>query len=98
MGFGAALLGKPRLLILDEPTVGLDPLGIRELRCLLESLKQQGMTMAGGSLKATVDDIIGNAQEITFAFPIGKNPQQILAFLNVAPGFSKGVIHAIIPL
>jgi ABC-2 type transport system ATP-binding protein len=44
-GLGAALLGNPRLLILDEPTSGLDPIGIREIRLLLESLKQQGMTI-----------------------------------------------------
>ncbi|MGA7826137.1 MAG: ABC transporter ATP-binding protein [Geobacteraceae bacterium] len=44
-GLGAALLGNPKLLILDEPTSGLDPIGIRETRLLLESLKEQGMTI-----------------------------------------------------
>jgi ABC-2 type transport system ATP-binding protein len=44
-GLGAALLGKPKLLLLDEPTSGLDPIGIRETRLLLESLKEQGMTV-----------------------------------------------------
>jgi len=44
-GLGAALLGDPKLLILDEPTAGLDPIGIREIRHLLESLKHQGMTI-----------------------------------------------------
>jgi ABC-2 type transport system ATP-binding protein len=44
-GLGAALMGNPKLLILDEPTSGLDPIGIREIRQLLESLKQQGMTI-----------------------------------------------------
>jgi ABC-2 type transport system ATP-binding protein len=45
VGLGAALLGYPKLLILDEPTAGLDPIGIREIRQLLESLKHQGMTI-----------------------------------------------------
>lgn len=44
-GLGAALLGEPKLLMLDEPTSGLDPIGIRETRLLLESLKEQGMTI-----------------------------------------------------
>ena len=44
-GLGAALMGHPKLLILDEPTSGLDPIGIREIRLLLESLKDQGMTI-----------------------------------------------------
>jgi ABC-2 type transport system ATP-binding protein len=44
-GLGAALVGNPKLLIFDEPTSGLDPIGIRETRQLLESLKDQGMTI-----------------------------------------------------
>jgi len=44
-GLGAALIGDPKLLILDEPTAGLDPIGIREIRQLLDSLKDQGMTI-----------------------------------------------------
>jgi ABC-2 type transport system ATP-binding protein len=44
-GLGAALIGNPKLLILDEPTSGLDPIGTREIRQLLESLKDQGLTI-----------------------------------------------------
>lgn len=44
-GLAAALMGNPKLLILDEPVSGLDPIGIREVRQLLESLKPQGMTI-----------------------------------------------------
>jgi ABC-2 type transport system ATP-binding protein len=42
---GAALLGDPKLLVLDEPVSGLDPIGIREVRLLLESYKEKGLTL-----------------------------------------------------
>ncbi len=45
IGLAAALIGKPKLLILDEPASGLDPLGIRDFRKILESLRNQGTTI-----------------------------------------------------
>ena len=45
LGIAIALLNHPRLLILDEPTNGLDPLGIQELRDLIKSFPEQGITV-----------------------------------------------------
>lgn len=45
LGIAIALLGHPRLLILDEPVNGLDPLGIQEIRGLIRSFADQGMTV-----------------------------------------------------
>jgi ABC-type multidrug transport system ATPase subunit len=45
LGLAAALLRAPRLLILDEPTNGLDPQGIREMRDLLAGLNDAGTTI-----------------------------------------------------
>jgi ABC-2 type transport system ATP-binding protein len=45
LGLAAALLRKPRLLVLDEPTNGLDPQGIREIRDLLLQLHAGGTTI-----------------------------------------------------
>lgn len=45
LGIAAALLPNPKLLILDEPTNGLDPAGIQEVRDLLEKLASEGVTV-----------------------------------------------------
>lgn len=42
LGLAAALIGNPQFLMLDEPFVGLDPLGIEELRQLLKTLAKNG--------------------------------------------------------
>lgn len=50
LGLAAALLGYPRLLILDEPTNGLDPAGIQEMRQLIRELPDRfGMTVVVSS-------------------------------------------------
>lgn len=45
LGIALALLNDPKLLILDEPTNGLDPLGIQELRELIKSFPKKGITV-----------------------------------------------------
>lgn len=45
LGIAIALLNHPKLLILDEPTNGLDPIGIQELRDLIRSFPQEGITV-----------------------------------------------------
>ncbi len=45
LGIAAALLPNPKLLILDEPTNGLDPAGIHEVRTLLKHLADQGTSV-----------------------------------------------------
>ena len=45
LGIALALLANPKLLILDEPTNGLDPIGIEELRELIKTFPEQGITV-----------------------------------------------------
>ncbi len=45
LGIAIALLGNPSLVILDEPTNGLDPIGIQELRDLIKRLNESGITV-----------------------------------------------------
>ncbi len=44
LGFAQALLGKPRILFLDEPTTGLDPEAIRSFYAILRQLRSEGVT------------------------------------------------------
>lgn len=62
LGLASALLGNPKLLILDEPTNGLDPAGIQEMRELICSLPHQyGMTVVVSShLLSEIDQIATN--------------------------------------
>lgn len=45
LGIGIALLNHPRILILDEPLNGLDPIGIRELREMIRKFPEEGITV-----------------------------------------------------
>ena len=45
LGIAASLLRQPRLLLLDEPTTGLDPAGMRDMRDLVRRLASEGITV-----------------------------------------------------
>jgi ABC-2 type transport system ATP-binding protein len=58
IGLAQALVNDPELLLLDEPTTGLDPLGTREMKDLVLRLKEQGRTILLSShLLADVQDV-----------------------------------------
>ena len=58
LGLAVSLLRRPKLLILDEPTNGLDPGGIRDMRDLIKDLANQGMTIFLSShLLAEVEEL-----------------------------------------
>lgn len=63
LGLAGALLGDPRVLVLDEPANGLDPEGIRWLRGFLRTLAAEGRTILVSShvlseVEQTVDDVV----------------------------------------
>ena len=58
LGIASALLRHPRLLILDEPTTGLDPAGMRDMRRLVRDLADRGITVLLSShLLVEVDEL-----------------------------------------
>ena len=63
LGIAAALLSDPELLMLDEPTNGLDPAGIVEIRALLRRLADEGRTVLVsshllGEIQAACDELV----------------------------------------
>ena len=63
LGMAAALLGDPKILVLDEPVNGLDPEGIRWIRTFLRERAESGNTVLlsshlMGELEETVDDVV----------------------------------------
>ena len=63
LGMAAALLGNPKILVLDEPVNGLDPEGIRWIRTFLREYAASGKTVLlsshlMGELTETVDDVV----------------------------------------
>jgi ABC-2 type transport system ATP-binding protein len=76
LGLGAALLGDPQVLLLDEPANGLDPAGIAWLRGLLRGLADQGRTVVVashvlGEVAQTADRVvIVSAGQLRFAGPL----------------------------
>jgi ABC-2 type transport system ATP-binding protein len=77
-GIAAALLPDPELLVLDEPTNGLDPTGIREVRVLLRSLADRGTTVLVSShlleeLQQMCDDVVIIREgQLLFAGAVGE--------------------------
>ncbi len=58
LGIAASLLRSPRLLLLDEPTTGLDPAGMRDMRELVRRLSGEGLTVLLSShLLAEVEEL-----------------------------------------
>ena len=58
IGLAQALINDPELILLDEPTTGLDPIGTREMKDLIINLRDQGKTVLMCShLLADVQDV-----------------------------------------
>ena len=72
LGIAMTLINNPELLILDEPTNGLDPLGIQELRELIKEFSKKGITVIISS------HILSEIQQIADKIGIINNGHLIL--------------------
>ena len=66
LGIAGALLRDPKLLLLDEPTTGLDPAGMRDMRALVHGLAEDGLTVLLSShLMDEVEDLCDRVAIVT---------------------------------
>ena len=95
LGIALALLAQPKLLILDEPTNGLDPIGIQDMRELICSFPEKGITVILSShilseVELIVDHIgILSNGELGYEGRIHKNVDLERVFMDVA-GSTRG--------
>ncbi len=66
IGLAQALISDPRILILDEPTTGLDPIARKEIRDILLHLREQGKTLLISSHELLEVELISNRVGILF--------------------------------
>jgi len=90
LGIAAALLSDPELLILDEPTNGLDPAGIVEIRELLRDLGREGRTVIVSShqlseIEAVCDHLVViRFGELVFSGPMAEMMKRTREHIDIA--------------
>ena len=95
LGIAIALLNDPALLILDEPTNGLDPVGIQELRELIATFPKKGMTVILSShilseVEQVVDEIgIINKGQLMFQGTLNRDEDLEAFFMEVIKGGAR---------
>lgn len=99
LAIGAALLGSPKVLVLDEPTNGLDPVGIAEIRRLIVELKEQGHTIIMAShLLDEVERVCTHAAILKSGNLITTGPVEQIMMDEDVVELSAGDIHALASL
>lgn len=97
LGIAAALLGSPKLLILDEPTNGLDPIGIQDLRRMIRSFPDKGITVIVSShilseIRMTADyiGILANGR-LGYQGKMDENANLEELFMETVAGCGEGM-------
>jgi ABC-2 type transport system ATP-binding protein len=99
LGIAAALLPDPELLVLDEPTNGLDPAGIVEIRGLLRRLGDEGRTVVVSShllseIEAACDTLaVIRYGELLYSGPLADLVAQAGEAIEVMPEFPADLAH-----
>ncbi|MBR2779599.1 MAG: ABC transporter ATP-binding protein [Firmicutes bacterium] len=78
VGFAQALLGKPDILVLDEPTVGLDPKQIIEIRSLIRQLGEEHTVILSSHILAEVSEVCDHIMIISKGKLVASSPAEEL--------------------
>lgn len=96
VGIAQALLGNPNIIILDEPTVGLDPLQIIEIRDLIKELGQTHTVIFSSHIlsevQAICDQILMIAKGKLVAFDTAENLEKLMRSPNEITIVSDGIL------
>ena len=97
VGIAQAIIGNPKLIILDEPTQGLDPAQIVEIRNLIKSLSEKRTIILSTHIMQEVDAIcdevvIIHEGKIKISGPISKLKENIKDYINVEYIYDKVLI------
>ena len=106
VGIAQALLGNPRVIILDEPTVGLDPLQIIEIRDLIKELGKSHTVVFSSHILSEVQTIcdqilmISKGRLVAFDTPANLEkkllaPNEIRLTTDAAPGELRHILEAV---
>jgi ABC-2 type transport system ATP-binding protein len=90
IGIAQALLGNPELVILDEPSIGLDPVGMVEVRELVKAISKEGMTIFLSShLLFEVEQICDNVTIINRGSMLASDTLQNVSGMLAGPAMIK---------
>jgi ABC-2 type transport system ATP-binding protein len=90
IGIAQALLGEPELIILDEPSIGLDPVGMVEVRELVKAISKEGMTIFLSShLLFEVEQICDNVTIINRGSMLASDTLQNVSGMLAGPAMIK---------
>jgi branched-chain amino acid transport system ATP-binding protein len=95
LALGRALMGRPKLLMLDEPSLGLAPLIVREIFSIIVGLRQSGVSIllveqnARAALQVSDDAYVLETGEVVLAGPsaeLAANPSVAATYLGQGAG------------